>query len=66
MADLGDLAAPQPNPVWVKFDPEADAAYIGLASISPGEAVRQIIVVRRPVKLLMGRYRAPVGPRECA
>jgi hypothetical protein len=44
VANSDDLAESQPNPVWVKFDPEADAAYIGLAFISPGEAVRQVIV----------------------
>jgi hypothetical protein len=36
-ANSGDLAASQPNPVWVKFDSEADAAYIGLAFIGPGK-----------------------------
>jgi len=44
VANSDSLAAPQANPVWVKFDPEADAAYIGLAVIGPGEAVRQVIV----------------------
>ena len=44
VANSGNLAASQPNPVWVKFDPEADAAYIGLTVIGPGEAVRQVIV----------------------
>jgi uncharacterized protein YuzE len=43
-ANSGNMTASQPNPVKVKFDPEADAAYIGLAVIGPGEAVRQVIV----------------------
>jgi uncharacterized protein YuzE len=44
MVNSYDLAASQSNPVWVKFEAEADAAYIGLTSISPGEAVRQVTV----------------------
>jgi uncharacterized protein YuzE len=43
-AHSSEPVASQPNPVWVRFDPEADAAYIGLAVIGPGEAVRQVIV----------------------
>jgi uncharacterized protein YuzE len=42
--DPDDLTPQEPGPVWVKYDPEEDAAYIGLASISPGEAVRQVVV----------------------
>ncbi len=29
---------------WVTFDPEADAAYVRLAEIAPGQATVQVIV----------------------